>query len=542
MIESMSTLIDIKELSSKSSEFKPGSTILLKDGTYSGLSIKITSKGSDGKRIYIKPQNPGKVILTGSSRILMESSHVTLANLVLKDGGSSKPAAHIKGNNNRITGFDVSYSESSTDQMFRIEGKYNRIDHNIFHDWDKNGVWVVVWRPNKEEDYALIDHNIFKNRISNGEDNGLECVRIGTSTDSLTNSKSLVYANQFINCNGEIEVISNKAGENIYYKNYMENSEGTLTLRHGNSCIVYKNHIDQKNKEESGGIRITGEKHIVANNLFKNINGNGTTRVGISINNGVKDSELNEYFQVKNTQIKNNIFINCSNDFAVGVKVKSESELKPIDSEISGTISFNPDNDDERFSDNSKVLGSDDMKYINNIFYAKEIGKVPKTEGIKLINPSEFDLPSFEQKISGIYKTETGGPDWTKQPEDTEIKISSVQYYNDLKNQILNEISSHKSLLDESTTPDEDTTPDDEDTTPDDEDTTPDDEDTTPDDDGNDDDDNNDEKITINKEEYDRLIKIEEYAKNIIPHLISLQKSIFDVSPHIGTLQDAINN
>ena len=56
----------------------------------------------------------------------------------------------------------------------------------------------------------------------------------------------MVINNQFINCNGEIEVVSNKSGQNIYYANYMENSEGTITLRHGNGCIVYKNHFNHK--------------------------------------------------------------------------------------------------------------------------------------------------------------------------------------------------------------------------------------------------------------------------------------------------------
>lgn len=509
----MSTIIDLKDLSSKSAEIKPGNTVLLKDGTYSGLTIKISTSGTKDNRITIKPQNAGKVILTKSCNITINGSYITLANLVLKDGGSSKPAIYIIGNGNRITGCDVSYSASATEQMIRIQGKENRVDHNIFHDWNKSGVWVVVWRPNKTEDYALIDHNIFKNRISTGEDNGLESIRIGTSSDSLTSSKSMVIQNQFINCNGEIEVISNKSGDNIYYGNYMESSEGTLTLRHGNGCIVYKNHFDQKNKENTGGIRITGENHIVANNYIENVNGNGTTRVGISINNGVKNSELNEYFQVKNTQIKNNIFVNCSNDFAIGVQVKTECVLKPVSSEISGTISYHSDNS-ACFSTNSKCLGSDDMKYTNNIFYAKSLGSTPNNGGIIQKSPSELDLPSMKQKLSQLYSQENAGPNWNTNPEDSEIKSTFVEYYNNLKNKIISEISGTPPIVDDNTggnTGGGDPTP-------------------------------QPETVTIEKIKYDRLLKIEQYATNIVPHLIYLQQAISDIAPSLSTLQGVLNS
>lgn len=436
------TLVDIKSLSSISSNFKPGDTILLKDGIYTDLKITIKSIGTSTNRITIKPQNPGKVIITGSPVITIVGSYTTIANLVLKDGGNTGKAVIINGIGNRVTGFDVSFTATNSEQMFRIDGKCNRIDHCTFRDWNKTGVWVVIWRPKMLEDYALIDHNIFMNRIATGDSNGLECIRIGTSTDSLTSSKTIVMYNKFINCNGEIETISNKSCDNIFYKNTIDNCEGTLTLRHGNGSIVYANCFDQKSKVNSGGVRIMGENHIVANNLFRDIKGNATTRAGISITNGIKDTAINEYYQVKNVTIKNNVFINCSTDYAIGVKVKSQCLETPINSEISGSISYHY-NDDACFSTNTDCLGSNDMKYNNNIFYATNIGKVVNNTGIIVKEPTTY-TPLLESTINSIYGcNENVGYDWNIEPEKTEIIIDLEEFYNTLKKTILVELNSY---------------------------------------------------------------------------------------------------
>jgi hypothetical protein len=431
------TSIDFKNLSFASASFKAGETILLKDGIYNNLNTKITSIGQPGARITIKPENPGKVILTGTSTLTITGSHITVCNLVFKDGGVSNRAVMISGNNNRITGFDMSYTATACEQMVRIDGIKCRVDHCIFRDWNNTGVWVCVWRPLMREDFAIIDHNIFQNRTTPGATNGLECVRIGTSTDSLTSSKTIFMYNKIVNCNGEIECVSNKSCDNIYYKNTIEACEGTLTLRHGNSCIVYQNKFDQKQKENSGGIRITGESHLVAGNLLKDVRGNGTTRVGISINNGIKATALNGYYQVKNTVIKNNTFLNCSDDYAIGVQVKSDCLLKPY-IEISGTIAYHGSSA-ECFSSDTSCLGAADIKSDNNVFYGTKLGKVPTSTGIILKNPSEFLLTSVDESVFGV--NEPVGPEWDKKSEDSEIKVDYLQFYTNLKNTIMNELN-----------------------------------------------------------------------------------------------------
>lgn len=418
--------VDLASLSTVLTKALPGDTIWLKDGIYNNIAVTIGCKGEPSKRITIKPVNPGKVILTGGSTITITGSYVTLANLVLKDGGVTGRAVLIQGTGNRVTGFDVSYTNSNCEQMVRIENSNNRVDHCYFHDWDKLGVWVTVWRPNSNANFAMIDHNIFQNRKATSATNGLECIRVGTSDFSLSSSKSIIYNNLFDNCNGEIEVISNKSGENIYYKNTMTNCEGTLTLRHGNKCHVYRNKFDQKLKPNSGGVRITGESHIVKNNLFKDIVGNGTTRVGISINNGVPNTAINGYYQVKDTQVLNNTFINCSDDFAVGVRVKTECTLTPITTTISGNVAYHP-NSNECFSTDASVLYGSGVSYSSNLFYASNLGKAPSS-GVTRLSPSDFKISSVDETLYGL--DEQCGTQWNQvQPEHDELPTSISDYY-----------------------------------------------------------------------------------------------------------------
>ena len=103
----------------------------------------------------------------------------------------------------------------------------------------------MVLRDIEHQDNShRIDHNYFGSRPELGE-NGGETIRVGTSTYSRTSSKTLIENNIFRGCNGESEIISNKSGDNIYRNNLFIESEGTLTLRHGNNALVENNVFEE---------------------------------------------------------------------------------------------------------------------------------------------------------------------------------------------------------------------------------------------------------------------------------------------------------
>ena len=62
-----------------------------------------------------------------------------------------------------------------------------------------------------------------------------------------------VEHNLFEECDGEIEIISNKSGKNTFRHNTFRRSSGTLTLRHGNWAEVYGNYFLGEGRAEAGG-------------------------------------------------------------------------------------------------------------------------------------------------------------------------------------------------------------------------------------------------------------------------------------------------
>jgi len=151
----------------------------------------------------------------------------------------------------------------------------------------------------------------------------------------------------FYDWSGEVEIISNKSGNNKYYNNTFKDYQGTLTLRHGNECQVFNNYFFADNNEFSGGIRVIGENHKIYNNYIEGVNSkkpdgsNTSTAGGINITNGRPNTAINGYYQVKNATIINNTFVNCDYGFRIGTKVKSDLTLAPENIILANNIMFN---------------------------------------------------------------------------------------------------------------------------------------------------------------------------------------------------------
>ena len=90
-----------------------------------------------------------------------------------------------------------------------------------------------------------------------------------------------------------------------------------------------------------------GENHSIYNNYIEGANStkpDGSTSNatgGINVSNGRLNSELNGYFQVINTQILNNTFVNCDFGFRIGTKVKSDLDQEPVDLTVANNIMYN---------------------------------------------------------------------------------------------------------------------------------------------------------------------------------------------------------
>jgi len=187
-----------------------------------------------------------------------------------------------------------------------LYGVGNIVENCYFSGQTHSGVTVCVWLGGDNPASHVIRRNHFANRQP-GNGNGFETIRIGTSDNSMKNARCVVTENLFEQCDGEIEIISNKSCENEYTRNTFLRCSGCLTLRHGNRCTVENNVFIGDDAKDVGGVRVIGEGHRVAGNYFSGTKG----RAGgaISLQAGIPDSALNGYFQVKDCLIENNTFV-----------------------------------------------------------------------------------------------------------------------------------------------------------------------------------------------------------------------------------------
>src|SRR5262249_53093717 len=147
--------------------------------------------------------------------------------------------------------------------------------------------------------------------------NGGETIRVGTSNVSRNVSRTLVENNLFEKCDGEVECISNKSCENVYRHNTFLGCSATLCLRPGDRCLVEGNFFLGEHVRGSGGVRIIGEGHRVVNNFLTGLEGD-EARSAIALTNGVPDSSLDGYFQVKDVVVAFNTMVGNKSNIAIG--------------------------------------------------------------------------------------------------------------------------------------------------------------------------------------------------------------------------------
>ena len=363
-INAQTTVNNQSELNSAISSAVAGSEIILANGTWNNVFININKNGSASQPIIITAQNPGSVFMTGNSRVYMRGTYITVSGLVFQNpsnlvvsGSTIEPIFELnqcdncKVINNKIDAYNGTEAQKTMKfkWVYIVDGQYNDIAYNSFI--GKNGIGSIINdnRSKANADYLKIHHNYFADRTPvNNDINGLndqDAIRIGTSSTSLSNSYSEVYDNFFYNWSGEVEIISNKSGKNKYYNNTFRDYQGTLTLRHGNGCEVFNNYFFANNNTFTGGVRIIGEDHKVYNNYIEGINSfkpsgsSSNVTGGINVMNGVTNSALNQYYQVKNTQVLNNTFVNC--DYAIRVGTSLGGTEEPENLTVANNIMYN---------------------------------------------------------------------------------------------------------------------------------------------------------------------------------------------------------
>lgn len=379
----------LTEFNSAVAAVVPGDSIVMRKGEWLNVKLIFKGNGTAQKPITLTTELDGKTIITGNSNLRIFGNFLIVDGLYFKNGTSPSGAviefrngSSELSHNSRLTNTAiVDYNPTSTTTDYKwvsLYGSNNRVDHSYFAGKNHLGALLVVWLDSIP-DYHRIDNNYFGFRPEYG-DNGAETIRIGTSDWSMYNSRCIVENNYFEECDGEVEIISNKSCENIYRYNTFYKSAGTLTLRHGNRCEVYGNIFLGANKTGTGGVRIIGEDHTVYNNYFANLKGTGYYSA-LTMVNGVPNSPLNRYFQVKNALVAFNTFVNNASSFAIGAGKSSEQSLPPINCKIANNV--------VQASSGQMITYTDtpvNMVYEGNIMFGTSLG-ITTPQGITITNP-----------------------------------------------------------------------------------------------------------------------------------------------------------
>lgn len=347
------TVRDQAEYAAAVRQIEAGDTITLADGEWRDFQILFTGRGQRDKPVTLTAQTPGKVILTGQSNLRMAGEYLVVSNLVFRDGWS--PTGEVvsfrrtradRANNSRVTGVVIDGfakpQRDESDNWVAMYGRHNRFDHNHLVGKTNAGTTLVVVRDEEQglENRHLIDHNYFGRRPTLGS-NGGETIRIGTSHDSESDSFTVVTANWFEHCDGEVEIISNKSGANVYRGNVFFESQGALVLRHGDGNLIEDNVFIGNGVENTGGVRVINRRNTVRNNYMENLRGEGFASA-LTVMYGVPNSPLNRYVQVQQAVIENNTIVDAAQIF-FGAGMDAERSAAPIDSRFADNLIVNRD-------------------------------------------------------------------------------------------------------------------------------------------------------------------------------------------------------
>lgn len=318
------------EVNQASLQALPGDSIILTDGTWRDAELLFSAAGTADAPIMLRAQTPGRVILSGHSRVRLAGQHLVVSGLFFRDAwheialvefrkDSKQAAQDCRLTDCAILERTPPHPEGGMKHV-SLYGRHNRVDHCRLEGKQTEGATLVVWLTNGPADHR-IDHVFFGPRPRLGK-NGGETIRVGDSTTSHIEANTVIESNYFEGCNGEVEIVSNKSCGNTYRHNTFVRCEGALTLRHGDHCLVEGNFFLGQGKRHTGGVRIIGADHRVINNYFADLQGK-EARAAVSMMNGIPNTPPHGYSRVMGATVAFNTFVNCRSCLAVGLGNKT---------------------------------------------------------------------------------------------------------------------------------------------------------------------------------------------------------------------------
>ena len=259
----------------------------------------------------------------GASRVRVTGSYITFEGFQFIGGDiGTEDIINSYGSYNHFNQLNLKDYTCYKYLRIREACQYNVVSYCNFENRlnldDQNILSILV--DDSNPGYHKVQYCSFKNFDGTGNDLGIEPIRIGVSTQADFISRSLVEYCYFTQCNGDGEIISSKATQNVYrFNTFEDNPRAELVLRHGSEAIVYGNFF----LKGKGGVRVReGQNHYIYNNYFyeiddrpiflQNESSDPLDNINIAFNTILKSAEIplggSGSYKPKNVTFANNIF------------------------------------------------------------------------------------------------------------------------------------------------------------------------------------------------------------------------------------------
>lgn len=356
------------------------------DGTYADIYMEI-----DKASITIQAETSGGVIFNGASRVKITADYVTMEGMQWVGGDilsevstSDRNVIRTNGSYNEFRQLNISDYNCYKYFLMDGESQYNVVAYCNFESRanyeDQNILSIRV--DDVLPNYHVIQYCSFKNFSgapggTGGNDDGVEPIRIGVSSEAANISRSTVEYCYFTQCNGDGEIISSKATQNLYrYNTFADNPYAELVLRHGSQSVVYGNFFI----DNYGGVRVReGQDHVIFNNYFQ-----GITNRSLYLQNEASDP-------LSDITVLYNTFVDCEE-----IRLGGTGDNVPANVAFANNVFFDPK--DDLFTDAS---GSE--TWLGNL-YNGSLGISEPASGL-----SSDDL-EYEFNSSGYYQPGASSP------------------------------------------------------------------------------------------------------------------------------------
>ena len=188
-------------------------SIIWESGSYSNIYMNITKSN-----LYIAAETLGGTIFNASSRVNISGDYITFRGFQFVDGNiGTSDVINITGSHLLVNEINIRAYTSYKYLRIREASQYVDVTYCNFENRlnldDQNILSILV--DANQPGYHKIQHCSFKNFAGTGNDLGIEPIRIGLSTQADRISRSLVEYCYFTQCDGDGELISSKATQNV---------------------------------------------------------------------------------------------------------------------------------------------------------------------------------------------------------------------------------------------------------------------------------------------------------------------------------------